>query len=471
MATTRLISMHLNQGKSIAQCLKDRTDYAKNPDKTAGGTWVTTYACDPRTVDAEWALSKREYFEITGRERKNEVIAYQVRQSFRPGEITPEEANRVGYELAERFLKGSYAFLVATHIDKSHIHNHILWNATSLDCTHKFRNFLGSGRAVARLSDQICLEHQLSVIADPQHRGKRYDQWLGEKAKPSQRERLRCAMDEALRQQPGDFEALLTMLQAAGWEIKRGKQISLRGSGEKRFKRLDTLGEGYSEAELRAVLAGKRTHMPRVRKAYQNKRQINLLVDIQAKLQEGKGAGYERWAKVFNLKQMARTMAYLSEHAVTSYEELKDKADKAAALCAALTKEQQATEQKMAANAALKTHILNYLKTREIFAAYKASGYSKKYLAAHEQEIRLHREAKEAFNGLGLKKLPTVKSLQEEYALLAAQKKKEAADYRQARKEKRELMTAKANIDRILTAEHTKQREAQERPTRSEPSR
>lgn len=121
MATTRLIAMHRNKGKSIAQCLKARTDYAMNPKKTADGELVSAYACDPHTVDAEFALSKREYFAITGRESKNEVIAYQVRQSFRPGEVTPEEANRIGYELAERFLKGDYAFIVATHIDRKHI--------------------------------------------------------------------------------------------------------------------------------------------------------------------------------------------------------------------------------------------------------------------------------------------------------------------------------------------------------------
>ncbi len=121
MATTRLMAMHANKGKSIAKCLKERTDYAENPEKTDGGSLVSAYACDPHTVDAEFALSKREYFEITGRERKNEVIAYQVRQSFKPGEVTPEEANRIGYELAERFLKGEHAFIVCTHVDKAHV--------------------------------------------------------------------------------------------------------------------------------------------------------------------------------------------------------------------------------------------------------------------------------------------------------------------------------------------------------------
>lgn len=450
MATTRLMAMHANKGKSIARCLKERTDYAKNPEKTDGGNLVSAYACDPHTVDAEFALSKREYFEITGRERKDEVIAYQVRQSFKPGEVTPEEANRIGYELAERFLKGEHAFIVCTHVDKAHVHNHLIWNSTALDCTHKFHNFLGSGRAVARLSDQICMEHQLSVITNPQHKGKTYNQWLGERAKPSHRDMLRYAIDDALQQKPADFESLLRLLTDAGWEIKRGKQVSLRGPGEKRFKRLDTLGEAYSEEVLKAVLAGTQKHTPQKRKFSQSYTKVDLLLDIQAKLQAGKGPGYERWAKVFNLKQMAKTMVYLSDQGVKSYEALAEKAEDASRRCAELQEQYQATSKKVSANLALKAHIIQYLKTREVYAGYKASGYSKKYLAAHEEAIQQHKEAKEAFNRLGLKKLPTVKSLQLEYESLAAQRKQEYAAYLQAKSEKRELLTVKANVDRIL---------------------
>ena len=187
MATTRIISMHVSHGKTIADCLTDRIDYSKNPEKTQGGELISAYECDPKTADAEFLYSKRQYQTVTGREQRHDVIAYQVRQSFKPGEITPEEANRVGYEFAERFLKGRHAFFVATHTDKKHIHNHIIWNSTTLDCKRKFRDFLGSGRAVARLSDTICTEHRLSVIADPKRDVNHYGRWLGNKAKPSHR--------------------------------------------------------------------------------------------------------------------------------------------------------------------------------------------------------------------------------------------------------------------------------------------
>lgn len=205
MATTRIIPMHRNKGKSIAQCLRARTDYVKNPEKTNGGELISAFACDPRTVDAEFLLSKKEYQARTGRAQKRDVIAYQIRQSFRPGEVSPEEANKIGYEFASRFLKGNHAFIVATHVDKAHIHNHIVWNSTDLDCTHKFRNFWGSTRAVQRLSDTLCVEHGLSIIEQPKGKGMHYGEWLGTKKQPSHRDQLREAIDQALAQKPKDL--------------------------------------------------------------------------------------------------------------------------------------------------------------------------------------------------------------------------------------------------------------------------
>ena len=159
MVATRFITMHQNKGKSVAKSLSDRTDCAKNGEKTENGQFISSYACQAESVDEEFMLSKREYERLTGRHPKGNIIAYQIRQSFKPGEITPEEANQVGYETAMRFTKGNHAFIVATHTDKAHIHNHIIFNSTSLDCTHKFRDFFFVGLALQRLSDIICLEH------------------------------------------------------------------------------------------------------------------------------------------------------------------------------------------------------------------------------------------------------------------------------------------------------------------------
>ena len=154
--------------------INDILDYVENPQKTDNGRLITSFQCDSRIADAEFLFSKKLYTAKTGRRRReDDVIAYQIRQSFVPGEITPEEANRLGYELARRFTKGNHAFIVCTHIDKAHIHNHIIWNSTSLDHTRKFRNFWGSTRAVRRLSDTICIENGYSIVENPKRRGKR----------------------------------------------------------------------------------------------------------------------------------------------------------------------------------------------------------------------------------------------------------------------------------------------------------
>ena len=163
MAATRLIALHKNKGKSVAACLKSRTDYVQNPDKTEQGELVSCYECSPLTVDEEFMLSKRQYELSTGRSQKSDIIAYQIRQSFKPGEITAEEANKVGCELAMRFTKGNHAFVVATHTDRQHIHNHVIFNSTALDGTRKFRDFFFSALAVQRLSDLICLQGSTCV--------------------------------------------------------------------------------------------------------------------------------------------------------------------------------------------------------------------------------------------------------------------------------------------------------------------
>ncbi len=464
MATTRIISMHVNQGKTIAQCLTDRTEYAKNPEKTKGGELISCYACDPHTADAEFLLFKQRYAILTGRRQKNDVIAYQVRQSFKPGEITPEEANKVGYEFASRFLKGKHAFIVATHVDKRHIHNHIIWNSTTLDCTHKFRDFRGSGKAVARLSDMICMEHSLSVVQNPRLGNNSYNKWLGNRAKPSHRDLLCKAIDEALAKKPDSFEALLKPLEAEGYSIRRGANITFCMTGQKNI-RLRSLGEAYSEAALRAVIAGQRHHTPRKKRAaaVKEKQKPSLLIDIQAKLDEGKGVGYQRWASVFNLKQMAQTVLYLQEHSFADYEELASKADSLTEQVKELRDTIKRSEQRMSEVQVLKTHIINYAKTRETFAAYRKSGYAKSFLEEHEPEILLHRAAKRHFNELGLKKLPTVKNLQTEYAELLAAKKEAYAQLHALRDEQRELLIHRANIEQILGIQKEQRDKEQER--------
>lgn len=454
MATTRLIPLHTGKGRNFGKAIRNVIGYVSNPKKTRQGELMTGFGCNPETADGEFLLMKREYIAQTGRHRgKDDVIAYHLRQSFVPGEITPEEANRIGCELASRFTHGQHAYVVATHEDRRHVHSHILISAVNLDCDRKFRNFWGSSKAIRRLSDTLCIQNGLSIIEQPKGHSKSYNKWLGNEANTSQRDGLREAIDAALARQPKDFEELLTMLQRGGWEVKRGKRISLKGKGQERFKRLDSLGEDYSEAALRAIIAGEKEHHPREKKTVQPMRQVNLLVDIQAKLQAGKSTGFERWAKVFNLKQMAQTLNYLSENNLMNIEDLTAKTDAATARVHELQVTIRETEKRMAELHALKGHIINYVKTREVYVAYRMAGYSKKFVAEHEQEIRLHQAAKEAFSALGTQKIPKVKAIQAEYDALREKKKQAYAAYHQAQDEMRQLLTVRANVERILGIE------------------
>ncbi|MFR7527154.1 MAG: relaxase/mobilization nuclease domain-containing protein [Blautia wexlerae] len=418
MATTTLLQRHAGEGETIAEAIRDCLDYGKDPEKTESGKYISAYECDPATVADEFLLAKASYAAMTGREQKkeNDVLCYQIRQSFYPGEITPKEANRIGYELAMRWTKGRHAFIVTTHTDKQHIHCHIYYNSTTLDCTRKFRNFWGSSFALRRLSDRLCL-----------------------------------AIDTALAERPADLDEFLNLMKRAGYEVKtvRGGGISFRltGQGQERFTRLraSTLGDGYDLQDVLAAIEGKEKRPGR------SERKISLAVDIQAKLAAGKGPGYERWAKVFNIKQMAAALAYIQDNGLTDYEQLADKVTATTDCFHTLSEQIKQTENAMKANAELKGAIVQYAKARPVFEQYKATKYSRKFLAEHEAEIELYRAAqadmKRLLNGA---KLPKMETLKEEGRKLATKKNRLYGEYQKARRDMQELVTIKANIDCLL---------------------
>ena len=462
-----MLQRHANEGESIAEAIRDCLDYGKNPEKTEDGKYISSYECDPATVAAEFLLAKASYKAVTGREQKkgSDVLCYQIRQSFYPGEITPEEANRISYELAMRWTKGRHAFIVTTHTDKQHIHSHIYYNSTTLDCTRKFRNFWGSSFALRRLSDRLCLENGLSIVENPKPRSKgkfrNYGEWQAGQKKPlTYQDRLRAAIDTALAKRPADFPAFLSLMEQAGYEVKQQRGvISFRAPGQERFTRLrsDTLGEGYSETDIRAALSGSR------QRPGQPRQKISLAIDIQSRLQ-GKGPGYERWAKVFNLKQMAAALAYLQDNGLTDYEQLEQKATAATEHFHKLSDQIKSTEAALHTNMELKAATVQYAKTRPVFEKYKASKYSKKFLAEHEADIELYRAACADFKAiLGGAKLPKMDTLKEEGRKLAEQKKKLYAEYRKAKADMQEVTTIKANIDYLLGYSEPGRKKEQER--------
>lgn len=461
MAATRLIPLHVNKGKTVAQCLADRTDYSENAEKTNDGEFISSYECDAKTADEEFLLTKRQYQHITGRQQKDDIIAYQLRQSFKPGEITPEEANQVGYELAMRFTKGKHAFIVATHIDRAHIHNHIIYNSTALDCTRKFKNFFLSSFAIQKLSDRICAEHGLSIITPKPYRERTKRTTYPKK--PSQRDELCTIIDQVLREKPKDFKDFLQLMADKGYEFKDGKQVAFCKKG-KRAIRLRSLGTGYGEDDLKAVISGKSLHKAKnTSQQVHEPRQFNLLIDIQGKMAEGKSIGYEKWAKKYNRKEAARTVCLLKEKGVESYEELAALTDKLSGRFNELSDTIKTAEKRMTEIGALQTHINNYSKTRTVYEAYRKSGYSKKFFEEHRDDLLLHKAAKEAFNKLGVKKLPTRKELNVEFNDLLTEKKKAYAEYRQVKKDMQEYLIAKQTVENILGIDRKREEDQKEK--------
>ena len=419
---------------------------------------MSSYLCDPETAHAEFMLVKGQYQAETGRTAEQGALCYQIRQAFPQGEVTPKEANRIGYETAMRWTKGKYQFFVCTHTDKGHIHNHIYYNSTAYDRSRKFRNFIGSSFALRRLSDRVCLEHALSVVERPKLHSKgrflHYGQWQGEVRPPSQKEQIRCAIDTALSKRPADFADFLRRMEAVGFQVVhgRGGVISFRAPGHDRAARLraSTLGAGYGREDIQAVIDGKApTRTAPVRRA-PTPRRVNLLIDIQERMRQGKGPAYERWAKVYNLKQMAAALQYLKEHQLFEYDDLTAKTDAATEHFHTLAGDIQQTEAELSRVSDLMAAVVQYAKTRPAFDGYKAAKYNRKYLAEHEAELADYRAAKATMAELlGGEKLPKMDVLKEKRRQLAARKKALYLEYRKAQQDMRELVAVKGSVDHL----------------------
>ena len=397
---------------------------------------MSSYLCDPATAHAEFMVVKNQYEGETDRKAERGALCYQIRQAFPQGEVTAEEANHIGYETAMRWTKGKYQFFVCTHIDKDHIHNHIYYNSTAYDRSRKFRNFIGSSFALRRLSDRVCLEHDLSVISNPKLHSKgrflHYGQWLGGDQKLSYKEQIRLAIDTALTERPADLPDFLRRMEQAGSEVKRGRGgvISFRVA----------VIEGKSPTRKAEPRHGSRPAPQRV----------NLLIDIQERMSHGKGPAYERWAKVYNLKQMAAALQFLKENNLMEYDELAAKTEAATDRFHALAGEIQQTEAELSKVSDLMAAVVSYAKTRPVFDGYKAARYSKKYLAAHEAELADCRAAKAALGELlGGAKLPKMAARQKSRCELPEKKKALYAHYPQAQQEMRELVAVKGSVDHL----------------------
>jgi len=470
MAATWIKPLHVNKGQTIAQTLADRTDYAGNPEKTEKGSLVIGYQCDPFTADKQFIATKNEYETHVRRNYgKRNILAYHIRQSFKPGEITPEEALKVGQDLAMRWTKGKHAFIVAVHTDKAHIHCHIVYNSTTLDCQSKYKNFWNSSLAVQRLSDIICAENCLSIIEKPKpSKAQKHGKWIGDH-KPTFSKTIKNKIDEILPSCKS-FEDFISSLRSSGFKVDdTGKHITVCTPGQKRPTRLNSLKGIYTESAIRERLESGR--IIQSGSSSGGHIRINLLVDIQAKIREGKGPGYEQWAKIFNLKQAAKTLVFLQENGIDSYEDLKKKSSSASGEFSALTTKIKDIEARQKEISELQKYIGQYSKTRDVYAAYKASGWSRDFYDKNAADIILNRAAKKYFDSLGVKKLPSIKQLKEEYATLTTEKKKLYSGYHQMKQNSRSLSIAKGNADRILGISRDEQNRDLSRTQQREDSR
>ena len=414
MAATCIMSIHINKGKTARQCIGDRLDYIMNPKKTDGGILVSTYACSPETAADEFMLFRQEYQQNTWRTQENEVIGYHVRQAFKPDEITPEEANEIGKELASRMTDDQFAYVVATHIDKRHIHSHIIICSTDLEGQHKYRDVKQSAKNLAEISDSLCREHGLSVIQNPQDKTVTYDKWQGNQRRFTHRDELRMIIDTALQMQPDGFDALMQLLEDVGCRIKRGAQISIKPPEGERYIRLDTLGPEYDEASLRRTLAHDHVHIPKIPRGDFTDSQIKRLIDIEAKLRAGKGKGYQVWAERNNIDAKAQMIIFLKEHHIGSLEELNDQIQELTDQQNALKASIRGKQNRMKEINRQRQAIRDYSRTEEVYTQYRESGWSVKFYQEHRQEIEDHRNAQAVYSSHD-GKMPTLKELMAEY--------------------------------------------------------
>lgn len=433
--------MAVTKTHPIKSTLKAAIDYICNPAKTDGKLLVSSYGCTAETADIEFEWTRRHAID------KGTNLGRHLIQAFQPGEVTPEEAHEIGMQLAKEILGGKYEFVLTTHVDKEHVHNHLLWNAVSFTDHKHYHSNKRSYHYIRRTSDRLCKEHGLSVIIPGKDKGKSYIEHQAAQTGTSYKAKLKAAIDRLIPAS-ADFEDLLLRLQREGYEFKRWKYVSCRASGQERFTRMKTLGVDYTEETIAARIAGRSrpSKQPRQRDG-----RISLLIDIQNNVKAQENAGFAHWAKLNNLKQAARTMNFLTEHGIDSYEELESR-------LTALTDQRDSTlasikaaEGRIAELTLIAKYSDTYRRCRPVYDRYKKSTDKEKFLRGHESEIILFESAARELKRLGAVPLPSTERMEKERAALTEQKDRLMGEYRTARSGVQEYETVKQNVDVLLS--------------------
>lgn len=439
MAVTKIKAIRGTLSKAIA--------YILNPEKTDEKLLVSSYGCASETAAREFEWTRK----IAEQKGMNPVriIARHVIQSFEIGEVTPELAHEIGKQFADEILGGKYEYVLTTHIDKDHVHNHLIFNAVDFVDYHAYKSYKRIYYDMREVSDRLCKENGLSVIPPSQNKGMDYKEYTEAKRGTSWKQKLKQTIDRLVITAK-DYDDFLRLMQEAGYEIKTGKYISFRAEGQERFTRSKTIGENYTEERIKERIAG-RTPRRSQRQTVPNG--ISLIGDIQERIRLIDSKGYEYKAKLTILKEAARTLNYLTENNLLQYADLEKKVEDVHGSYDRTGKELKAVEARLREVQPLIKNISNYQRLKPVYDAFQKAKDKPSFKAKHEAELVIFEAARSTLLAMqGEEKLPSLKTLQAEQQRLLEEQQRLYDERAKLKKEVKQIETIKSNVDTFLAS-------------------
>lgn len=443
MAVTKIKAIRGTLSKAIA--------YILNPEKTDEKLLVSSYGCASETAAREFEWTRK----IAEQKGMNPVriIARHVIQSFEIGEVTPELAHEIGKQFADEILGGKYEYVLTTHIDKDHVHNHLIFNAVDFVNYHAYKSYKRIYYDMREVSDRLCKENGLSVIPPSQNKGMGYKEYTEAKRGTSWKQKLKQTIDRLVITAK-DYDDFLRLMQEAGYEIKAGKYISFRAEAQERFTRSKTIGENYTEERIKERIAGR---TPRRNRRQTVPKGISLIGDIQERIRLIDSKGYEYKAKLTILKEAARTLNYLTENNLLQYADLEKKVEDIHSSYDRTGKELKGVEARLREVQPLIKNISNYQRLKPVYDAFQKAKDKPGFKAKHEAELVIFEAARSTLLAMqGDEKLPSLKTLKAEQAQLFEEQERLYAERNRLKKEAKQIETIKSNVDTFLapSADH-----------------
>ena len=437
MAVTKIKAIRGTLSKAIA--------YILNPEKTDEKLLVSSYGCASETAAREFEWTRK----IAEQKGMNPVriIARHVIQSFEIGEVTPELAHEIGKQFADEILGGKYEYVLTTHIDKDHVHNHLIFNAVDFVDYHAYKSYKRIYYDMREISDRLCKENGLSVIPPSQNKGMGYKEYTEAKRGTSWKQKLKQTIDRLVITAK-DYDDFLRLMQEAGYEIKTGKYISFRAEGQERFTRSKTIGENYTEERIKERIAGR---TPRRSRKQTTPNGISLIGDIQERIRLIDSKGYEHKAKLTILKEAARTLNYLTENNLLQYADLEKKVEDVHSSYDRIGKELKGVEARLREVQPLIKNISNYQRLKPVYDAFQKTKDKPGFKAKHEAELVIFEAARSTLLAMqGDEKLPSLKTLQAEQQRLLEEQQRLYDERAKLKKEVKQIETIKSNVDTFL---------------------